>query len=89
MIELFTQKFVNKLSKIWIWDPGSEIWKKPIPDPGSRGQKGTGARIRIRNTGYCKYEFACEGKIRGNGERPWDLNILSLVNHDLDAAYSA
>ncbi len=24
----------------------------PIPDPGSRGQKGTGSRIRIRNTGF-------------------------------------
>ena len=23
IIELFTQKIVNKLSKIWIWDPGS------------------------------------------------------------------
>ncbi len=33
-----------------IWDPGSEIRDKPIPDPGSRGQKGTGSRIRIRNT---------------------------------------
>ncbi len=32
-------------------DPGSGIRKKPIPDPGSRGQKGTGSRIRIRNTG--------------------------------------
>jgi hypothetical protein len=33
-----------------IRDPGSG--KKPfrIPDPGSRGQKGTGSRIRIRNT---------------------------------------
>jgi hypothetical protein len=29
---------------------GSEIWKKPIPDPGSTCQKGTGSRIRIRNT---------------------------------------
>jgi hypothetical protein len=28
---------------------GSGIWKKPIPDPGSGGQKGTGSRIR--NTG--------------------------------------
>ncbi len=28
---------------------GSGIQKKPIPDPGSRGQKGTGSRIRIRN----------------------------------------
>jgi len=40
------------LSKIWVWDPGSEIRdlgseirKKPIPDPGSRCQKGTGARL--------------------------------------------
>jgi hypothetical protein len=39
VIELFTQKIVNKLSKIWVWDLGSEIrdptsGKKPIPDPG-------------------------------------------------------
>ncbi len=52
IIELFTQKIVNKLSKIFFWDPGSEI-RDPgsgknlfrIPDPGSRGQKGTGSRI--------------------------------------------
>ncbi len=31
-------------------DLGSGIRKKPIPDPGSRGQKGIGSRIRIRNT---------------------------------------
>jgi hypothetical protein len=41
IIELFTQKIVSKLSKIWVWDPGSgirdpgsRIRKKPIPDPG-------------------------------------------------------
>ncbi len=50
IIELFTKKIVKKLFKIWSWDPGSEI-RDPIPDPGSRGQKGTGSRIRIRNTG--------------------------------------
>jgi hypothetical protein len=50
IIKLFAQKIVTKLSKIWVWDPGSAIRKKPIPDPGSRGQKGTGSRIRIRNT---------------------------------------
>jgi hypothetical protein len=31
---------------------GSGIRKKPILDPGSRGQKGTGSRIRIRNTAF-------------------------------------
>ncbi len=46
-IELFTQKIVTKFSKIWFWDPRSGIRKKPITDPGSRGQKGTGSRIRI------------------------------------------
>jgi hypothetical protein len=38
IIELFTQKIDNKLSKIWIWDPGSEIRDpgvKKAPDPGS------------------------------------------------------
>ncbi len=50
IIELFTQKIITKLSEIWVWDPRSGIRKKPIPNPGSRGQKGTGSRIRIRNT---------------------------------------
>ncbi len=36
-----------------IRDSGFGIRKKHIPDPGSRGQKGTGSRIRIRNTGTC------------------------------------
>jgi hypothetical protein len=39
IIELFTQKIVTKLSKILVWDRRSGIRKKPIPDPGSRGQK--------------------------------------------------
>jgi hypothetical protein len=30
---------------------GSRSWFLPIPDPGSRGQKGTGFRIQIRNIG--------------------------------------
>jgi hypothetical protein len=52
IIEIFTQKIVSKLSKIWVWDPGSGIGKKPILDPGSRGQKSTGSRIRIRNNAF-------------------------------------
>jgi hypothetical protein len=34
---------------LFIPDPDADFL--PIPDPGSRGQKGTGSRIRIRNTG--------------------------------------
>ncbi len=50
-IELY-QKNCQKALKNMVL--GSGIRKKPIPDPGSRGQKGTGSRIRIRNTGWGK-----------------------------------
>ncbi len=34
IIELFTQKIVTKLSKIWVWDPGSgkNLFRIPGPD---------------------------------------------------------
>jgi hypothetical protein len=32
IIELFAKKIVTKLSKIWVWDPGSR--KNLFPDPG-------------------------------------------------------
>jgi hypothetical protein len=60
ILDFFTQKIVTKLSKIWVWDPRSGIRKKPIPDPGSRGQKGTGSRIQIRNTGHRYENFGSE-----------------------------
>jgi hypothetical protein len=44
IIDLFTQKIVTKLSKIWALDPGSGKNLFRIPDPGSK--KGT----RISNT---------------------------------------
>jgi hypothetical protein len=47
IIELFTQKIVTKLSKIWVWDPRSGIRKKPFPDPdpGVKKAPDTGSRI--------------------------------------------
>jgi hypothetical protein len=63
IIELFTKKIVKKLFKIWSRDPRSGIRKKPIPDPGSRGQKGIGSRIR--NTGWMnKHLLAPEKQAR-------------------------
>jgi hypothetical protein len=52
IIELFTPKIVTKLSKIWVWDPGSEIRdpgseKKPIPDPGPGVKKAPDPGSRI------------------------------------------
>jgi hypothetical protein len=34
--------------------PDLDLYFLPIQDPGSRGQKGTGSRIRIRNTARYK-----------------------------------
>ncbi len=52
IVELFTQNIVTALKNICLgsgkWDPGSGA--KPLSDPRSRGQKGTGSRIRIHNT---------------------------------------
>jgi hypothetical protein len=45
IIEVFTQKIVTKPSKILVWDPRSEIQKKPIPDPRSRIQGSKRHRI--------------------------------------------
>ncbi len=54
IIELFTQKIVNKLTKIWGWDPESEIRDPEKTYSGSRiqGSKRHRSRIRIRNTVY-------------------------------------
>jgi hypothetical protein len=46
IIELFTQKIVSKLPKIWVWNPGSG--KNLFRIPGSKRQ--AGSRIRNRNT---------------------------------------
>jgi hypothetical protein len=48
-ITFYSKNFQFALKNIGL---ESGIRKKPIPDPGSRGQKGTGSRIRIRNTGF-------------------------------------
>ncbi len=43
--ELFTQKIVTKLSKIWLWDPGSEIRDPEKTYSGSRIQGSKRHRI--------------------------------------------
>jgi hypothetical protein len=52
-----------------IRDPRTGIRKKPIPDPGPRGQKGTGSRIRICNTGFLTFYFLSCREVRVKGTR--------------------
>jgi hypothetical protein len=49
-MELFTQKIVTMLSKIWVWDPGSGKNLFRIPDPGDKKAPDPGSQIRIHNT---------------------------------------
>jgi hypothetical protein len=49
--------------------PDPDLDFLPIPDPGSRDQKGTGSRIRISNTVYygtvCVLKRYCDEKFKG------------------------
>jgi hypothetical protein len=55
---------------------GSGIRKKSIPDPGSRGQKGTGSRILIRNTDLDLYvDPALERRLSNSLQQ--DLSSIS------------
>jgi hypothetical protein len=66
-IELFTLIFVNKLSKIWVWDLGSEIRKKPIPVPRSGS--------RIWNTVHQPPElFSTAGSETFSTIRIWEIS---------------
>ncbi len=72
IIKLFTRKFSLSSQEygFGIRNPRSGIQKKPIPDPGSMGQKGTGFRIRIRNTaifGFKILEFSIVGVLQTIG----------------------
>ncbi len=53
LLKFLPKKLSPSPQKYWfgIRDPRSRKNLFRIPDPGSRGQKGTGSRIRIRNTG--------------------------------------
>jgi hypothetical protein len=46
VVPTFYPKIVTKLSKIWVGDPGFEIRKKPIPNPGVK-------RHRIQGPQHC------------------------------------
>jgi hypothetical protein len=52
-IELFTRKIVTKLSKIWVWDPGSEIWDPEKTYSGSRIQGSKKHRIQDPDPQQC------------------------------------
>ncbi len=92
IVEVFTQKIFNMLSNIWVWDPRSGIRKKPIPDPGSGGQKGTGSRIRIRNTAQncakqAMRKFTATTAFtrttwKYSWAKVWELNVLVVPARD-------
>jgi hypothetical protein len=85
-VELFTQKIVTMLWKIWVWDPGSEIReiRDPeknlfrIPDPGVKKAQDPGSATLLCENRYCqcfKSGFTESGRhfaesVSGFGSRP-------------------
>ncbi len=65
-----------------IQDPGSGINPFRIRDPGSRGQKGTGSRIRIRNTDFFihlrHYSVICKQLLFSNNRDRVRWTVLGL-----------
>jgi hypothetical protein len=55
IIELFTQKIVTMLSKIWVWDPGSEI--RDPEKTYSRSRIQGSKRHRIPDPQHCRKVF--------------------------------
>jgi FKBP-type peptidyl-prolyl cis-trans isomerase len=53
--------------------PDADFDFLPIPDPGSRGQKGTGSRIRNTFGGPHKYTLNCLCLLQG-----WDVGVAGL-----------
>ncbi len=54
IIELSTQKIVTTLSKVWVWDPGSEIRDPEKTYSGSRIQGSKRHRIPDPDPQHCK-----------------------------------
>jgi hypothetical protein len=50
IIEPFTQTIVTKLSKIWLWDPGSGKNLFRIPDPGVKKAPDPGSATLVSRT---------------------------------------
>ncbi len=64
--------------------PESGSWILPIPDPGSRGQKGTGSRIRIRNSWFQVWRYLPVAAANdGSFGQPPDRPHNSIVFHTL------
>jgi hypothetical protein len=49
IMELFTQKIVTRLSKIWVWDPGSGKNLFRISDPGVKKAPDPGSATLLEN----------------------------------------
>ncbi len=73
IMELFTQKIVTKLSKIWVCDPGSRIRgpksgirRNPIPDPGVKKAPDPGSGSATRKKMAVVWSFYLRFSPRGS-----------------------
>ncbi len=74
IIELFTQKIVTKLSKIWVWDPGSEIQDLEKTYSGYRIQGSKRHRIPDPGSGYATLLYTEENWLIAEEQRRRSTN---------------
>ncbi len=80
----FNPKMVSKLQEIWsrFFNPDPDPDFLPISDPGSRGQKGTGSRIR--NTGFFESPYITNLLVQVffifKGTQEWEFFWLRFWN---------
>jgi hypothetical protein len=82
IIGLFTQKIVTKLSKIWVWDPGSGKNLLRIPNPGVKKAPDPGsgsATLHVRRS-MLRFFIHCQMLIMS-------LSYLRTVFVSLDTGY--
>ncbi len=65
IIEVLIQIIVAKLSKIWVWDPGSGKNLFRIPDPEVKKAPYSGFRIRNTAANHTKYVSATDSSVLG------------------------
>jgi hypothetical protein len=82
IVKVFTPKFFNMLSNIWVWDPGSEIRDLEKTYSGSRIQGSKRHRLPDPDPQHC---FLGALKVVGNEKLGGSLGFFKGAQASLDS----
>ena len=79
IIELFAQKIVTKLSKVWVWDPGYGKNLFRIPDLGVKKAPVPGSGSATLDLSTFSPSTEIPGRIGDSNSCPPDLKLGTLT----------